>query len=231
MLYDDVLRFNPTDPKWVDRDRFLLSKGHGCLPLYVILAEKGFFPEEELWKFCQSDGILGGHPERKVPGVEASTGSLGHGLSIGVGFALNARIDRAGYGVYVVIGDGESNEGSVWEAALSASKHGLTNLNVLIDYNKHQSYASTSEVLNLEPLADKWRSFGFGVCEVDGHDVEALQSSLLGLPVERDKPSAIICHTIKGKGIDFAENNMLWHHKSGITNAEIENLMNALEID
>ena len=231
MLYDDVLRFNPTDPKWVDRDRFLLSKGHGCLPLYVILAEKGFFPEAELWKFCQSDGILGGHPERKVPGVEASTGSLGHGLSIGVGFALNARIDRAGYGVYVVIGDGESNEGSVWEAALSASKHGLTNLNVLIDYNKHQSYASTSEVLNLEPLADKWRSFGFGVCEVDGHDVEALQSSLLGLPVERDKPSAIICHTIKGKGIDFAENNMLWHHKSGITNAEIENLMNALEID
>lgn len=231
MLYDDVLRFNPTDPKWVDRDRFLLSKGHGCLPLYVILAEKGFFPEEELWKFCQSDGILGGHPEHKVPGVEASTGSLGHGLSIGVGFALNARIDRAGYGVYVVIGDGESNEGSVWEAALSASKHGLTNLNVLIDYNKHQSYASTSEVLNLEPLADKWRSFGFGVCEVDGHDVEALQSSLLGLPVERDKPSAIICHTIKGKGIDFAENNMLWHHKSGITNAEIENLMNALEID
>ena len=231
MLYDDVLRFNPTDPKWVDRDRFLLSKGHGCLPLYVILAEKGFFPEEELWKFCQSDGILGGHPEHKVPGVEASTGSLGHGLSIGVGFALNARIDRAGYGVYVVIGDGESNEGSVWEAALSASKHGLTNLNVLIDYNKHQSYASTSEVLNLEPLADKWRSFGFGVCEVDGHDVEALQSSLLGLPVERDKPSAIICHTIKGKGIDFAENNMLWHHKSGITNEEIENLMNALEID
>lgn len=231
MLYDDVLRFNPTDPKWVDRDRFLLSKGHGCLPLYAILAEKGFFPEEELWKFCQSDGILGGHPEHKVPGVEASTGSLGHGLSIGVGFALNARIDRAGYGVYVVIGDGESNEGSVWEAALSASKHGLTNLNVLIDYNKHQSYASTSEVLNLEPLADKWRSFGFGVCEVDGHDVEALQSSLLGLPVERDKPSAIICHTIKGKGIDFAENNMLWHHKSGITNAEIENLMNALEID
>lgn len=231
MLYDDVLRYNPTDPKWVDRDRFLLSKGHGCLPLYAILAEKGFFPEEELWKFCQSDGILGGHPEHKVPGVEASTGSLGHGLSIGVGFALNARIDRAGYGVYVVIGDGESNEGSVWEAALSASKHGLTNLNVLIDYNKHQSYASTSEVLNLEPLADKWRSFGFGVCEVDGHDVEALQSSLLGLPVERDKPSAIICHTIKGKGIDFAENNMLWHHKSGITNAEIENLMNALEID
>ena len=231
MLYDDVLRFNPTDPKWVDRDRFLLSKGHGCLPLYVILAEKGFFPEEELWKFCQSDGILGGHPEHKVPGVEASTGSLGHGLSIGVGFALNARIDRAGYGVYVVIGDGESNEGSVWEAALSASKHGLTNLNVLIDYNKHQSYASTSEVLNLEPLADKWRSFGFGVCEVDGHDVEALQSSLLGLPVERNKPSAIICHTIKGKGIDFAENNMLWHHKSGITNEEIENLMNALEID
>ena len=230
VLYEDVLRFDPKNPRWRYRDRFILSKGHGCLALYVILAEKGFFPKSELWKFCKSDGILGGHPDYgKVPGVEASTGSLGHGLSIGIGFALNAKYEKADYRTFVVIGDGEANEGSIWEAAMCAGKYKLSNLTVIVDYNKHQSYASTFEVQDLEPFADKWKSFGFAVTEVDGHSVDELRTVLLNLPLEPDKPSAVICHTVKGKGIKFAENNLEWHHKSRITDEEIQSLLVALE--
>lgn len=230
VLYDDVLRYDPKNPHWPDRDRCILSKGHGCLALYVILAEKGFFPRSELWKFCKSDGILGGHPDYgKIPGVEASTGSLGHGLSIGIGFALNARYEKADYRTFVIIGDGEANEGSIWEAAMCASKHRLSNLTVIVDYNKQQSYGSTFEVQDLEPFADKWKSFGFAVTEVDGHSVEELRSVLLNLPLEPNKPSAIICHTVKGKGIEFAENNLSWHHKSRIADEEIQSLLAALD--
>ena len=224
-----MLRYDPANLKWPDRDRFVLSKGHGCLALYVILAEKGFFPTEELWKFCKSDGILGGHPEWKIPGVEVSTGSLGHGLSLGIGFALNARYEKASYRTFVIIGDGESNEGSVWEAALCASKYQLSNLTVVVDYNKYQSYSSTIEVQDLEPLLDKWRSFGFAVAEVDGHDMEDLRAVFASLPFEPNKPSTIVCHTVKGKGIDFAESNSNWHHKSRITDEDIESLFRALE--
>lgn len=229
VLYDDVLRYQPKNPRWPLRDRCLLSKGQGCLALYVILCEKGFFPEAELWKFCQSDGILGGHPEHKVPGVEASTGSLGHGLSIGIGFALNGRYEKADYRTFVIIGDGESNEGSIWEAALCAGKHKLSNLTVIVDYNKHQSYGSTLEVQDLEPLSDKWRSFGFATTEVDGHDVDELRAVLSGLPFDGNKPNAIICHTVKGKGVHFVENNMEWHHKNRVTDDEIQSLLSALE--
>lgn len=229
VLYDDILKYDPRNSKWSQRDRCILSKGHGCLAQYVLLAEKGFIPESELWKFCQSDGILGGHPEHKVPGIEASTGSLGHGLSIGLGMALNARYEKADYRVFVIIGDGESNEGSIWEAALCAGKHRLENLVVLTDYNKNQSYASTYEVLDLEPLAAKWRAFGFGVQEVDGHNVKELQAALSRLPVEVNKPTAIICHTVKGKGVFYAENNMEWHHKSKITDEDVQGLLNAVE--
>src|SRR5262249_23983797 len=158
----------------------------------AILADKHFFPEDELWKFCKSDGLLGGHPEHHIPGVEASTGSLGHGISIGLGLALSARIDRATHRVFVVIGDGESNRGSVWEAALAAGKHRLSHFTVLIDYNKHQSYGSTEVVQTLEPLADKWRAFNFAVREVDGHDVTALREVLTALPIDAARPSAII---------------------------------------
>jgi len=232
VLYDGVLGFNPRDPRWPDRDRCILSKGHGCLALYVLLADKGFFPEAELWKFCKSDGILGGHPEYgKVPGVEASTGSLGHGLSIGIGFALNARYGRAEYRTFVVVSDGESNEGSVWEAALCASKHRLSNLTVLVDYNKQQSYGTTYEVLDLEPFADKWRTFGFAVDEVDGHNVEELRTALDRTPFHPDKPSVIICHTIKGKGISFVENNLEWHHKSKVTDEEVRALLAELRAE
>ena len=229
VLYDDVMRYDPRNPRWIERDRFILSKGQGCLALYAMLAEKGFFPESEQWKVCKSDGILGGHPEIKVPGVEATTGSLGHGLSIGIGFALNARLTGAAYRTFVVIGDGESNEGSIWEAALSAGKHRLSNLTVLVDYNKHQSYGSTFEVQDLEPIGDKWRSFGFDVAEVDGHSVDELQSTLGRLPFSTDRPAVIICHTVKGKGVSFVENNMDWHHKNKVTDDEIRALYAALE--
>jgi len=229
VLYDDVLRFDPQQPRWAERDRCVLSKGHGCLALYALLADKGFFPEEELWKFCKPDGILGGHPEfGKVPGVEASTGSLGHGLSFGVGFALNAKISGAKHRVFVIGSDGESNEGSVWEAALSAAKHRLANLTLLIDYNKQQSYSTTYEVLDVEPFADKWRAFGFAVEEVDGHDVAQLRAALRRVPFQADKPSALICHTIKGKGIPFVENNLNWHHKNKVSEDEVKALLAAL---
>jgi transketolase len=229
VLYDDVLRYDPHTPRWADRDRFILSKGHGCLALYVLLAEKGFFPEAELWKFCRSDGILGGHPEYgKVPGIEASTGSLGHGLSIALGMAIEARLRRASWRTFVVVSDGETNEGSVWEAAMAASKHGVSNLTVLVDYNKQQSYSTTYEVLDLEPYADKWRAFGFAVAEVDGHSVDDLRATLAKTPFEPDRPSVVICHTIKGKGVGFVENNLQWHHQSRVTDEEVQSLLAAL---
>jgi transketolase len=229
VLYDDVLRYDAGNPRWAGRDRFVLSKGHGCLALYAILADKGFFPEAELRRFCKSDGLLGGHPEHHIPGVEASTGSLGHGMSIALGFALNARLVRASYRTFVVIGDGESNEGSIWEAALSAGKHRLDNFVVLTDYNKHQSYGSTAEVQNLDPLAGKWRAFGFAAIDVNGHDPAALGDVLSRVPLDPGRPTAVICHTVKGKGVAFAENNMVWHHQNKVTAEDAERLLAALE--
>jgi transketolase len=229
VLYDDVLKYDARNPRWPGRDRFVLSKGHGCLALYAILADKGFFPESELARFCKSDGLLGGHPEHHIPGVEASTGSLGHGMSIALGFALNARSRRASHRTFVVIGDGESDEGSIWEAALSAGKHRLGNFVVLTDYNKHQSYGTTAEVQDLEPLSDKWRAFGFAVVDVNGHDVGALRDVLTRLPAGAARPTSVICHTVKGKGIPFAENNMAWHHQNKVTAQDAERLLAALE--
>jgi transketolase len=213
-LYDHVLHVDPANPAWPERDRCILSKGHGCLALYALLADKGFFPAAELDRFCRAGGILGGHPERgKVPGVEASTGSLGHGLSIGVGLALAARLQRRASRVFVVLGDGELDEGSVWEAAMAAAQHRLDNLTAIVDYNKVQSAGPTHEILDLEPLADKWRAFGFETLEVGGHDVAALREAFL---VRHERPTAVICHTVKGKGIAFAENDADWHHRSSI---------------
>jgi len=230
VLYDDILKFDAKRPQGEERDRFIFSKGHGCLGFYAILFDKGFFPESELAKFCKPDGILGGHPEvSKIPGVEASTGSLGHGLSLAVGRAIGARMNRAKHRVFALISDGECNEGSVWEAALCASKHKLSNLTVVLDYNKMQSYSSTKEVLDLEPLADKWKAFNFAVEEVDGHNVEQIRSTLKRAPFTQDKSSLIICHTIKGKGIPFAEQNPAWHHKNKVTDEEVVELYRALE--
>jgi transketolase len=230
VLYDDVLRFRPQSPAWKNRDRCILSKGHGCLGLYAILADKDYFPLDNLDTFCQRDSILGGHPEAgKIPGVEASTGSLGHGMSIGIGMALAARMEKRDSRVFVIVGDGEINEGSVWEAALSAGKHGLDNFTVLVDYNKAQASGPTRDIQDLEPLLDKWRSFGFAVIEANGHDINALSGALASLPLAARKPSAVICHTTKGKGIPFAENNPVWHHKAKIGQEEISNMNAALD--
>jgi transketolase len=230
VFYDDILRYRSNEPKWTGRDRLILSKGHGCIALYVLLADKGFFPLETLDTFCRRDSILGGHPEAgKIPGVEASTGALGHGLSIGVGMALAARIEQRDSRVVVVMGDGEINEGSVWEAALCAGKHGLANLTAVIDYNKIQSAGPTREIQDLEPLVDKWRAFNFETVEVDGHDVNALRELFLRLPLSQTKPTAIICHTVKGKGISFAEHDPSWHHKSKIAKDVVARLQAALD--
>ncbi len=229
VLYDGVLRYDPARPEWPDRDRFILSKGHGCLALYVLLAEKGFIPERELELFCTMDGVLGGHPEHRIPGVETSTGSLGHGPSIGIGFALNARLEGRSSRSFVVVGDGELGEGSVWEAALSASKHRLDNLTIIIDHNKLQSYDSTVSVTNLEPLGSKWTSFGFHAVEVDGHDVGELERVLRACPAKKGMPTAVVCHTVKGKGIERIEHDLAWHHKSKISDQEMNWLMAELE--
>lgn len=230
VLYDSYLKYDSSNGNWSGRDRLILSKGHGCIALYAILADKGFIEREELKTFCKSDARIGGHPERgKIPGVEASTGALGHGLPMGVGMAIAARIRKQDHRVIVICGDGEINEGSVWEAAMSASKHKLSNLTVFIDYNKLQSYGTTKEVLDLEPLADKWRSFGFEVEEVNGHDVSALEQLVSRFPLNKEKPAVIICHTIKGKGFPFAEGKAEWHHKSGLKPEEIAAMYKCLD--
>lgn len=229
VLYDDVLSYRAEEPLWLDRDRLILSKGHGCMALYAVLADKGFFDRTEFERFCKSDGILGGHPERpKVAGVEASTGALGHGLSIGVGMALNARYENQNHRVVVIVGDGECNEGSIWEGALCASKHGLDNLTVIVDYNKMQSYSTTHEVLELEPFTDKWTAFGFEVRNVEGHDRDALRAVFQDLPLLSGRPSAVICHTIKGKGIPLVEGDLSWHHKSRVDPQEVSALYDGI---
>ena len=229
VLYNEVLHYKANEPAWTDRDRFILSKGHGCLALYVILAEKGFFPKEELRKFCAPEGILGGHPEYgKVPGVEFSTGALGHGLPFGVGVALAGKIDKKNYRTFVLLGDGECQEGSVWEAAMCASKHGLSNLTAIVDYNGTQCYGNLRAVQDLEPFADKWKSFGWEVESIDGHDTEKIREVCARLPLDKQKPSLIICHTVKGCGVRLLEKEPSWHHKSRIKDEEMAELFKDL---
>ena len=228
VLFDDIMTFDPNVPMTPTRDRLILSKGHGCIALYVMLAEKGFFPPEELATFCRYTSTLGGHPEYgHVPGVEASTGSLGHGLAIGVGMAYAARLSNSPHHVFVVMGDGELDEGSVWESALAAGHHRLDNLTVVVDYNKLQSYGPVAEVWDLEPLAAKWTAFGFDCTEVDGHDVAGLQE-VLSLSSSSQRPRAIIAHTVKGRGVSFAEGEPTWHHKSNLKPEEISALRAAV---
>ncbi|SDK34986.1 transketolase subunit A [Maridesulfovibrio ferrireducens] len=229
VLYDSVLKYNSASPEHSDRDRFILSKGHGCLALYVMLEEKGFITEDELFSFCRFDGLLGGHPTAKIPGIEFATGSLGHGLSFAVGIASALKIDGSSSKVFTVLGDGECGEGSVWEAAMSAGKQKLSSLTAIIDYNKLQSYGCTEQISGLEPFADKWKSFGFAVKEVDGHNVKELEQTFTALPFQQDKPSAIICHTVKGKGIPFAEGNPAWHHKTKMSAEEHEQMIKCIE--
>jgi len=210
-----VLHVDPARADWPDRDRFILSKGHGTAAVYAVLAECGFFPKEWLDTYCQDGSKLAGHiTHHGVPGVEASTGSLGHGLSIGCGMALAGKRDRRPYRVFVMLSDGECDEGSTWEAVLFAHHHCLDNLVAIVDYNKIQAFGTVKEVLDLEPLADKWRAFRWAVREIDGHDYDQIEDALLSVPFEPGKPSAIVAHTVKGKGVSFMENRLVWHYKS-----------------
>ena len=230
VLYDDVLTYEVSKPSWQKRDRLILSKGHGCLALYAILHDKGFIAEKDLLEFCKPDGILGGHPEYgKIPGIEASTGSLGHGISIGVGMAIAAKIQKNPYRVFVVVGGGELNEGSNWEGAMSAAHHNLENFIVIVDSNKMQSYGLTKDVMDMQSLKMKWESFGFNVEEVDGHSIEELKACFLRLPQMNKKPNVVICNTTKGKGLKFAENNPEWHHKSNLKKIDIDQMYHFLE--
>ena len=229
VLYDDIIFFDEKDPYHPLRDRVILSKGHGCIAQYILLADKQFFNKELLKTFCKFDSILGGHPERgHVPGIETSTGSLGHGAAIGVGIALACKIKNINSRVYVIVGDGEINEGSIWESAFAASHHKLNNFILIVDYNKIQSFGPIIDILGLEPLKDKFISFGFDTYEVDGHSVDELRK-ILSQERNIEKPTAIIAHTVKGKGISFAENQPSWHHKSNLSIGDINNLRSAVE--
>tara|TARA_X000000950_G_scaffold247567_1_gene305944 strand:- start:560 stop:1396 length:837 start_codon:yes stop_codon:yes gene_type:complete len=229
VLYDDFLNVRPNNINDLKRDRFILSKGHGCLALYAVLANKGFFDKKELLNFCKFNSILGGHPEKhKIPGVEASTGALGHGLSIGAGFAISSKINNVDNKIVVLVGDGEIDEGSIWEASLSINKHKLSNITLMIDYNKIQSYGFVKDVLDLEPLQKKLEAFGYKVYEINGHDINEIKETLIKSNNDNIYPSAIICHSVKGKGFDFAENNPEWHHKSNLKNNEINLLKKSI---
>ena len=215
VLYGAVLRVDPSAPRSPERDRFVLSKGHACTGLYAALAERGFFPLRELDTFYQDGSRLPGHATHTgVPGIECSTGSLGHGLSMACGMALAGLGEDQPYRVFAVLSDGECDEGSVWEAALFAGHHRLQNLTVIVDYNKIQSLGSVDEVLRLEPLAAKWRSFGWHAVELDGHDVRALHDTLSRVPLQSGQPTCVVAHTVKGKGVSFMENKLLWHYRS-----------------
>jgi len=213
VLYSDVLKYDPENPKTDDRDRLILSKGHAGAAIYAALAETGFFPVEELKTHYADGSRLSGHVSHKdIPGVEFSTGSLGHGLPVAVGMALAAKKDNKGHHVYVVLGDGECDEGSIWEAAMFASHFKLDNLTVVIDHNKMQSLTFCEDTISLEPFTSKWQAFGFNTIEVDGHNHDALKSAF-HTPIKNRKPKCIIANTTKGKGVSFMENNILWHYR------------------
>jgi transketolase len=214
VLYCRVLRIDPTRLDDPDRDRFVLSKGHGCAALYAVLADRGFFPHEWLATFYQDGSPLAGHSTHTVPGVEVSTGSLGHGLPIACGMALAGMRGKRPYRVFAILSDGECDEGTTWEAALFAGHHRLDNLVAIIDYNKIQALGRISEVLDLEPFADKWRAFGWSVQEIDGHDMKAIDDALSRASHAPGRPSCIIAHTVKGKGVSFMEDQLLWHYRS-----------------
>jgi transketolase len=214
ILYSGILRVDPARPEWPGRDRFILSKGHGAAILYAVLAETGFFPVEQLEEFCLEGSALTGHINHAVPGVEVSTGSLGHGLPMGCGMALAGRSDGADWRAVVLLSDGELDEGSNWEAILFAAHHRLENLVAIVDFNKIQSFGSVKEVLNLDPLPAKWEAFGWGVAEIDGHDHGEIEKHLKAAPFQAGKPSVLIAHTVKGKGISFMENALPWHYRA-----------------
>lgn len=225
----EILRVLYSKYVFQNKSKFILSKGHGCLALYAVLFDKGYISKKDLESVGKFDSILGGHPEHdKIKGVEISTGALGHGLPIAVGMAIANKIKKQKLKYYVVCGDGEINEGSIWEALLSASKHKLDNLIFLIDYNKLQSYGRTKDILDLEPLTDKLKSFNLKVFNINGHSVKEIDKTINKCNKIKNKPSAIICHTVKGKGIKVAESNPYWHHKSMLSEKDLKDIERSL---
>lgn len=215
VLYGEVLQFDPALPRWPGRDRLILSKGHAGAGVYAALAESGYFPTSKLRTHYQDGSDLSGHVSHKgIPGVELSTGSLGHGLPVAVGMAKAAQLDQATHRVFCILSDGECDEGSNWEAILFAAHHRLGQLTAIVDFNKIQSLAPVAETLALEPFADKWRSFGWEVREVDGHDHVALAAALSARCDAQGRPVCVLAHTVKGKGVSFMENSVLWHYRT-----------------
>ncbi len=225
VIYEKILKINKKNLNSENRDYFILSKGHGCLGLYAVLNDIGVISKKELLKCGKFDAQLAGHPEHIVPGVEASTGSLGNGLPIAVGIALGLKLKKKNNKVVVLTGDGEINEGSVWESFLHISKHRLDNLYIVIDYNKFQSYDKVKSVVSLESLHDKIKSFNLNVFEVNGHDMREIEKLFKKvIKLKNGKSTVIISHSVKGKGIKSAENNRYWHHKSNLTEEEIRSI-------
>jgi len=214
VLYGEILKYKSDNPEWKERDRFLLSKGHACTSLYAALAMSGFFELKELETYAQDGSMFLSHASHKVPGVELSTGSLGHALPVGCGIALAAKRKKENHRIFVLLSDGELDEGSNWEAILFAPKHKLDNLTIIIDYNKIQSLGTVKEVLDLEPLNDKLKAFNWETIEINGHNHKQIFNAFSNLPKQKEKPTAIIANTVKGKGVNFMENKLLWHYKS-----------------
>ena len=211
-LYFEKMKVDPKNSKWEERDRFILSKGHAAPVLYAVLAEKGFFPKEELLKLRHIGAMLQGHPDMKgTPGVEMSTGSLGQGFSTSIGMSLGAKLDQRASRIYVLLGDGEVQEGIVWEAAMAAAHYKLDNLTAFMDYNGLQIDGNTEEVMNIDPITDKWKSFGWNVLTIDGHDYDQIFDALEKAEATKNQPTMIIAKTVKGKGVSFMENQAGWH--------------------
>jgi len=220
LYYGGILRFDPKNSRWPERDRFILSKGHSCEALYAVLSDLGYFPSEELARYQKPGCLLGGHPDRRIPGIEADTGSLGHGLGIGVGMALAGKMDQKDYLTLVLMGDGECCEGSVWESAMFASKLRLNHLIAIVDHNGLCVTDALRDCTSVEPLADKWRAFGWDVREINGHDFAAIFAALSDVRHRAsDLPLMIVARTVKGKGVSYMENQLDWHH--GVPKGEL----------
>ena len=214
-LYFRIMRIDPQNPAWSDRDRFILSKGHACPVWYASLAERGYFDKAHLKTLRQLGSILQGHPDmHKTPGIDMTVGSLGHGLSVGLGMALSAKLNKKDYQVYVIIGDGETQEGSIWEAAMAAPKWKLDNLTAILDYNHLQNDYSVEEVMPIHPVIEKWRAFNWHVLEIDGHDMTEIVTALEKAKTHQGEPTIIVANTIKGKGVSYMENVCEWHGKA-----------------
>jgi len=227
-LYFSLLRHNPKDPKWPDRDRFHMSKGHCCPLWYAVLAEAGYFSKDKLSTLRKMGSMLQGHPDRRTPGVDAASGSLGQGLSVALGMSLAAKIDKRDYRIYVLLGDGEIQEGNVWEAAMACSHYKCDNLCAMLDYNGFQIDGKIKDIMNLEPVVAKWQAFGWHTIEIDGHNMEQILSAYAEAKTIKGKPSIIIAHTIKGKGVSFMENVVDFHGRAP-TKEEAEKALKELE--